>query len=126
MINQDIVAWVGQGRIADRTRENLGASDRGVLLLRRRLFDDLAAIAAGRDPSGTIRDAAANSGIALPVAARRLLTDGLTQSEYAAHPILGRHLDDFVFHYGQPASVRAAYRDAMGLRADATGRVAFA
>ena len=47
VINQDIVAWVGQGRIADRTQENLGASDRGVAILRRRFFDDLDAIDAG-------------------------------------------------------------------------------
>jgi len=34
VINQDIVAWVGQGRIADRTKESLGASDRGISLIR--------------------------------------------------------------------------------------------
>src|SRR6185436_5893291 len=47
VINQDIIAWVGQGRIADRTRERLGACDRGISLLRRRLFNDLDAVAAG-------------------------------------------------------------------------------
>ena len=41
VINQDIVAWVGQGTIADRTRETLGASDRGVTMLRRRFFVEL-------------------------------------------------------------------------------------
>jgi hypothetical protein len=30
VINQDISAWVGQGRIADRTKENIGASDMGI------------------------------------------------------------------------------------------------
>ena len=38
VVNQDIVAWVGQGAIADRTKENLGASDRGVSMLRKQLF----------------------------------------------------------------------------------------
>jgi 5,5'-dehydrodivanillate O-demethylase len=32
---QDYVAQVGQGRIADRTREHLGRSDRGVILFRK-------------------------------------------------------------------------------------------
>ncbi len=56
IINQDIVSWVGQGLIADRTKEKLGASDKGIFMMRKRMFDDLEAIAQGRDPSGLIRD----------------------------------------------------------------------
>ena len=52
VVNQDILAWVGQGRIADRTKENLGASDMGIAMIRKRLFDDLDAIAQGDDPKG--------------------------------------------------------------------------
>ena len=55
VINQDIVAWVGQGRIADRTQENLGASDLGIAMIRRRLLEDIDAVKAGRDPKGTRR-----------------------------------------------------------------------
>ncbi len=36
VINQDIIAWVGQGRIADRSKEFLGASDRGIAMIRKR------------------------------------------------------------------------------------------
>ena len=50
VINQDIIAWVGQGRIADRTKENIGASDLGIAMIRKRLFDELDAVAQGRDP----------------------------------------------------------------------------
>ena len=39
-VNQDFVGWVGQGAIADRTREHLGESDRGVILLRRRMLEE--------------------------------------------------------------------------------------
>ena len=39
VINQDISAWVGQGRIADRTKENIGASDMGIAMIRKRLFE---------------------------------------------------------------------------------------
>jgi 5,5'-dehydrodivanillate O-demethylase len=115
VINQDIVAWVGQGTIADRTQENLGASDRGVAMLRRRFLDDLDAIARGEDPKGILRDAGAAQCVALPIAGRKLFSEGLALEELARHPILARHLADFPFHCGQPEAVRRAYRQAMGV-----------
>jgi len=36
---------VGQGRIADRSKEHIGARDLGIVMIRKRLFDDLDAIA---------------------------------------------------------------------------------
>ena len=54
--SQDGMAWETQGEIPDRTREHLGASDRGVVLLRRMLFDQLEAIQQGHDPIGVVRD----------------------------------------------------------------------
>lgn len=45
---QDYVAQVGQGPIADRTLENLGTSDAGIVLLRRILWRELLAIREGR------------------------------------------------------------------------------
>jgi 5,5'-dehydrodivanillate O-demethylase len=44
---QDMMAWITQGSIADRTRENLGASDKGVALYRRVLRRELKKMAAG-------------------------------------------------------------------------------
>jgi len=67
IMNQDFVAWVGQGRVADRTREHLGESDRGILMMRRRMFEEMEAVGAGRDPMGTVRDPAANQRIHLPL-----------------------------------------------------------
>jgi 5,5'-dehydrodivanillate O-demethylase oxygenase subunit len=67
VMNQDFIAWVGQGVIADRSKEHLGESDRGVILIRKRLLEDTEAVAAGRDPKGTIRDPEANSGVHLPI-----------------------------------------------------------
>ena len=69
VMNQDFVAWIGQGTIADRTQEHLGTGDRGVILLRQRFLDDLAAIGRGEDPKGVIRDPAANVGV--PFTGRR-------------------------------------------------------
>jgi len=64
---QDIMAWVTQGPIADRTTESLGASDRGVTLLRRMLKREIAKVANGDDPIGVIRDPAQNATIHLRV-----------------------------------------------------------
>ena len=40
-MNQDFLAWVGQGRITDRTKENLGLSDGGIVECGQRLLRDL-------------------------------------------------------------------------------------
>ena len=40
-MNQDFLAWAGQGRITDRTLEHLGQSDRGILMIRKRFFEEL-------------------------------------------------------------------------------------
>jgi 5,5'-dehydrodivanillate O-demethylase len=65
-VNQDTIAMVGQGAIVDRTREHLGESDRGVILLRRRFLADLEVVARGGDPKGILRDPARNHRIHLP------------------------------------------------------------
>ena len=41
IINQDIVGWASQGRIADRSHENLRSSDIGITMMRKRFFEDL-------------------------------------------------------------------------------------
>jgi hypothetical protein len=59
-IAQDRSALEGQGRIADRSRENLGASDKGIALYRKMLRESIQAVEEGRDPKGVIRDPAKN------------------------------------------------------------------
>jgi 5,5'-dehydrodivanillate O-demethylase oxygenase subunit len=63
---QDIMAWVTQGPITDRTVEHLGKSDVGIAMLRKQFKQQLAAVAGGRDPIAVIRDAAQNVRIDLP------------------------------------------------------------
>lgn len=115
VINQDIVAWVGQGTVTDRTRETLGASDRGIALLRRRLLDDIEDVAAGRDPKGVLRDATANRCISLPSDHRDFFLKGLPREDYLVHPKWGRLLQGFIFHAGQPEHVRRACEAALGV-----------
>ncbi|HEV8020407.1 MAG TPA: Rieske 2Fe-2S domain-containing protein [Candidatus Lustribacter sp.] len=53
---QDMTGWIGQGPISDRTREHLTASDKGVILFHKLLYDNMDLIERGDDPMGIIRD----------------------------------------------------------------------
>jgi 5,5'-dehydrodivanillate O-demethylase len=112
--NQDFAVWVGQGRVTDRTRETLGASDRGIVMLRRKFFEELEAVAAGSAPKGLITDPAKNEKVFLPSACRDEMLQGLTREQLAAHPLLGPYFHDFFGQAGQPAHVREAYEAAIG------------
>jgi 5,5'-dehydrodivanillate O-demethylase len=48
---QDIMAWVTQGDIMDRTAEHIGKGDIGVIMLRRMFREQMALAAEGRDPT---------------------------------------------------------------------------
>ncbi|MBI3434666.1 MAG: aromatic ring-hydroxylating dioxygenase subunit alpha [Proteobacteria bacterium] len=117
VINQDIVGWVGQGTIADRTKENLRSSDVGVGMMRKRFFDDLAAVADGRDPSAIIRDPAAARRVRLPNMMTGYCVDGVALADHDKHPLLKARLQGFRHHYGQPEHIRRAFERAMGIGA---------
>ena len=53
---QDAAAQIGQGRIADRTAEHLGYSDRGVIQVRKLWMSAIEAVLRGDDPPGILRD----------------------------------------------------------------------
>ena len=46
------MAWETQGPVADRGNEHLGESDRGVILFRKLLRDEILAVQNGKDPVG--------------------------------------------------------------------------
>lgn len=112
--NQDFAAWVGQGRITDRTKETLGASDRGIVMMRKRFFEELEAVAAGSRPKGLIIDKESNKDVSLPSACRDELLYGMPRAEQDRHPLLGPYLRDFIGQAGQPEEVRLAYEKAIG------------
>jgi 5,5'-dehydrodivanillate O-demethylase oxygenase subunit len=118
--NQDFVAWAGQGRTTDRTKEHLGISDRGIILMRKQYLDDLVRIERGEDPKGLVRDPARNVRIELPIVSRAMLLDGLTLDEMLADPSLDPR-NGYMNQAGQPEPVRLAFLDAMGL--DPSGNV---
>jgi 5,5'-dehydrodivanillate O-demethylase oxygenase subunit len=120
-MNQDFVTWVGQGRIADRSQEYLAASDRGIVMIRRRFLNDIEAVENGGDPKAVIRDSKVNRAIALPVAEREAFIDGFTRADFLRDPFSRRNLQGYIFQTGQPAEVRAAFLAAMGFsEAEAT------
>ena len=115
VMNQDFIAWIGQGAITDRTREHLGSSDAGIIMMRNRFLKDIEAIARGEDPKATIRDPEVNHCVGLPIADRKRLVEGGSLEEVLRSPASGRAAAEYIFQAGQPAEVRQAYADAMGL-----------
>jgi len=118
IMNQDFVAWVGQGTVADRTQEHLGESDRGVIMMRRRMLEDAERVARGEEPKAVIRDPEKNRCLRLPIIGRDFFVNGSSkvESETSRQRTPGLPLrKEFPFLTGQPEEVRAAYRRAMGL-----------
>jgi 5,5'-dehydrodivanillate O-demethylase len=56
VLGQDILAWPLQGPIMDRSREWLGESDKGIIMLRRMCLDEVDKVERGEDPINTFRD----------------------------------------------------------------------
>lgn len=69
---QDIAAWTTQGAIADRSTENLGLSDKGIILYRRLLKEQIAKLELGEDPMNVFRDPAKNDSIPLKLEEAKL------------------------------------------------------
>jgi 5,5'-dehydrodivanillate O-demethylase len=60
VLGQDMMCWVAQGEIHDRTQEWLAATDKGLVMFRRLLMDQIKLVQAGGDPINTFRDPAKN------------------------------------------------------------------
>ena len=61
--DQDRVAQESQGDIYDRSKEHLGASDQGVILLRNTIKESIDAVRAGKDPFWILRQSEHNEKI---------------------------------------------------------------
>ncbi|MEA2639308.1 MAG: 5,5-dehydrodivanillate O-demethylase oxygenase subunit [Chloroflexota bacterium] len=62
--SHDSMAWVTQGPIWDRSKEHLGAGDRGIAMWRQLLEEQIAIVEAGGDPINVFRDPEQNQLIA--------------------------------------------------------------
>jgi 5,5'-dehydrodivanillate O-demethylase len=66
IIGQDMMVWLTQGEISDRTTERLVTSDRGVILLRALLREQLEKVERGEDPLAVIREPEPDEIIRIP------------------------------------------------------------
>jgi 5,5'-dehydrodivanillate O-demethylase len=73
---QDMAMWFTQGLITDREEEHLGASDKGIILFRQLLKENLEKVARGEDPMNVFRDPARNVCLELPVERAKLKLSG--------------------------------------------------
>jgi 5,5'-dehydrodivanillate O-demethylase oxygenase subunit len=58
---QDMMVMISQGEITDHSRETLGESDRGVVMYRRTLLEQIERVERGEDPLGVVRDPVKNT-----------------------------------------------------------------
>ena len=130
VMNQDFVAWVGQGTLADRSKEHLGRSDKGVAMARKQFFDDMELLEKdpSADPKGLTRDEKENECVELPVIGRANLRDGQERNEIhtLGSDTATRTVRPFPFQTGQPDEVRKAFEDAMGVELGPDPRAAAA
>ena len=63
---QDIMMWITQGYVSDRTQERLGMSDKGIIMYRQMLLDNLKKMQRGEEPMNVFRDPAKNVSLELP------------------------------------------------------------
>jgi 5,5'-dehydrodivanillate O-demethylase len=116
VMNQDFVAWVGQGIVADRTQEHLGESDRGVILMRRRLLEEAKVVGAGGEPKGLVRDPAQNDCVRLPIIDRERFVVGYSLEDVKEGRVPPSiYARSFIFQAGQPEEITRAYHAAMGM-----------
>lgn len=115
--NQDFAAWIGQGVIADRTREQLGRSDKGITLLRRRFLEAIETVADGGDPPGIVRDQERHT-IELPLLNKSIYTEGVPRRTFEAKLAARRKSrlygigGYFAVQAGRPAELTEAYERA--------------
>jgi 5,5'-dehydrodivanillate O-demethylase len=76
---QDNAAQVGQGSLVDRSREHLGHSDRGVILVRKLWKNAIEASLRGEDPPNLIRDGAQNRLVHVDVVERLVKAEDLRE-----------------------------------------------
>jgi 5,5'-dehydrodivanillate O-demethylase len=67
VLGQDLLAWAAQGPVVDRSLEKLAETDRGLIMFRKMLDEQIAAVERGEDPINTFRDPSQNVRVALPM-----------------------------------------------------------
>ena len=87
--DQDDAILDSQGRIADRTKEHLGACDLGIVKYRRMLKEAIEAVQRGADPLGVIRKGDGHDGLIVLESYKTELGKDLE----VRNPVLGKELE---------------------------------
>jgi 5,5'-dehydrodivanillate O-demethylase oxygenase subunit len=87
----------------------------GIAMIRKRLFDDLDAIAQGQEPKAIIRNSNVARCVELPFFQKKESVEGITLEDHDKYPLLKARLRAFRHCYGQPSEVRRAFEHAMGI-----------
>jgi 5,5'-dehydrodivanillate O-demethylase len=96
----------------------LGASDRGIVAIRRRFFEELEAIAGGAEAKGTIRDPAKSTRVPLPMMDKEQVLKSFTTEEILANPRMKLMYTSYIFQAGQPEAVRREFSEAVGIEVE--------
>ncbi len=67
VLGQDMIAWPAQGEIVDRSLEKLGESDKGIIMFRRLLMEQMDVVEKGGEPINVFRDPEKNQCLELPI-----------------------------------------------------------
>ncbi len=118
VMNQDFLAWMGQGKIADRTKERLGASDKGIVMMRKRFFDELENHSNKKPLKAIIQDASINHQIKLPMVYGHQVTQSRSIEEIKDHKTLYPFYKSYVFQSGQPEWVKKMSSQALGIEVE--------
>jgi 5,5'-dehydrodivanillate O-demethylase len=136
-LNRKFAVWLNQPVIVDRSKEVLGTSDEGVVMLRDKYFTQIALLGDGGEPKAVLRDPNDNVALQLPFAAQETPPVPVivkktwpenddTPPDQMPKPIVTiTTLDADAFPYlaGQPEDVEAAYRQVRaGWKAHEQGR----
>ncbi len=117
VMNQDFVAWVGQGTMSDRENEHLGRSDRGVAMIRQRLLEDMKAVERGEDPKAIVRDPEVAKYIEMPIVGKEYHKNGKSTEELrGSNAQNAQGLKRFPFLVGQPVEIQRAFEAATGFK----------
>jgi 5,5'-dehydrodivanillate O-demethylase len=104
--SQDKMAWETAGPIFDRTQEHLGASDRGIIMYRQMLREQIEVVQRGGEPMALVRDPARNQCIVLPAwvaevdNARYAATVGVTPDFQAMDQVFDERHEVFEVPFG--------------------------
>jgi 5,5'-dehydrodivanillate O-demethylase len=125
LLNRKFTIWLHQPAVVDRSKEFLSEMDRGIVMYRGKLFNQIALVADGGEPKSVLRDPGANVALALPMVPQQpppvVIAPKPPKPRYDAdpdaepeepQPLPPTVIDHEAFPYvaGQPEDAANAYR----------------